>query len=114
MEVSALLREQEEGREDLSDEVSALLEEARELRGDINQAAAGARGAGAIESSSTRPTADQLWQLDQAWEKVPPLIERLNEIVTGEMPAIYRQLNELGIRPDPGEAVTMPMRRRGG
>ncbi|MYI23784.1 MAG: glycosyl hydrolase [Gammaproteobacteria bacterium] len=114
MEVTALLREQEEGREDLSDEVSALLEEARELRGDINQAAAGARGAGAIESSSTRPTADQLWQLDQAWEKVPPLIERLNEIVTGEMPALYRRLDELGIRPDPGEAVTMPMRRRGG
>ena len=113
MEVSALLREREESPEDLSDEVSALLEEARELRGDINQAAAGARGANAIESSSTRPTADQLWQLDQAWEKVPPLIERLNEIVTGEMPALYRRLDEQGIRPDPGDAVTMPVRRRG-
>ncbi len=114
MEVSALLREQDEAPEDLSEDVSGLLEEARELRDDINQAAAGARGAGAIESSSTRPTADQLWQLDQAWEKVPPLIERLNEIVTDEMSALYRRLDEQGIRPDPGEAVTMPVRRRGG
>ena len=90
MEVSALLREQEETPEELSEEVSGLLEETRELGRDINQAAAGARGANAIGSSSTRPTADQLWQLDQAWEKVPPLIERLNEIVADEMPALYR------------------------
>ena len=114
LEVSSLLREQEEAPEDLSEEASGLLEEARELGRDLNQAAAGARGAGAIESSSTRPTADQLWQLDQAWEKVPPLIERLNEIVTDEMPALYRRLDEQGIRPDPGEAVTVPVRRRGG
>ncbi len=113
MEVSSLLREQEETPEELSEEVSGLLEEARELGRDINQAAAGARGAGAIESSSTRPTADQLWQLDRAWERVPPLIERLNEIVADEMPALYRQLDERGIRPDPGEAVTMPVRRGG-
>ena len=113
MEVSALLREQEETPEELSEEVSGLLEEARELGRDINQAAAGARGANAIGSSSTRPTADQLWQLDQAWEKVPPLIERLNEIVADEMPALYRQLDEQGIRPDPGETVTMPVRRGG-
>ena len=114
MEVSALLREREEAPEALNEEVSALLEEARELGREVNQAAAGARGANAMESSSTRPTADQLWQLDQAWEKVPPLIERLNEIVADEMPALYRQLDEQGIRPDPGEAVTMPVRRRGG
>ena len=113
MEVSALLREQEETPEELSEEVSGLLEEARDLGREINQAAAGARGANAIGSSSTRPTADQLWQLDQAWEKVPPLIERLNEIVADEMPALYRQLDERGIRPDPGETVTMPVRRRG-
>ncbi len=113
MEVSGLLREQDPAPAELQEEVSGLLEEARELGREINQAAAGARGAGAIESSSTRPTADQLWQLDQAWEKVPPLIERLNEIVTDEMPGLYRQLDEQGIRPDPGEAVTMPVRRRG-
>ncbi len=113
MEVSALLREQESAPEALSEEVSGLLEEARELGRDINQAAAGVRGANAIGSSSTRPTADQLWQLDQSWEKVPPLIERLNEVVTDEMPTLYRQLDEQGIRPDPGEPVTMPMRRRG-
>ncbi len=114
MEVGALLREQDEVPEALSDEVSDLLEEVRELGRDINQAAAGARAAGAIESSSTRPTADQLWRLDQSWERVPPLVERLNEILTGSMPSIYRRLDERGIRPDPGEAVTVPVRRRGG
>ena len=113
MEVSALLREREAAPETLGEEVGDLLDEARELGGDINQAAAGARGATAIEASSTRPTADQLWQLDRAWERVPPLVERLNEIVTEEMPALYRRLDEHGIRPDPGGAITMPERRGG-
>ena len=113
MEVSALLREREAAPETLGEEVGGLLDEARELGGDINQAAAGARGATAIEASSTRPTADQLWQLDRAWERVPPLVERLNEIVTEEMPALYRRLDEHGIRPDPGGPITMPERRGG-
>ncbi len=74
----------------------------------MNRANAGSRGSFSIEGSTTLPTADQLWQLEQAWEKVPPLITQINEIIETKMPALYRQLDEHGIRPDPGEPLAMP------
>ena len=74
----------------------------------MNQASAGSRGSFAVEGSSTRPTADQVWQLEQAWEKAPPLITQINEIIETKMPMLYRQLDEHGIHPDPGETIAMP------
>ncbi len=65
-----------------------------------------------MEGSTTRPTADQLWQIEQAWEQVPDLISRLNAFVTSRVPAFYAQLDENGIRPDPGEVVAVPVRPR--
>ncbi|MGD2218012.1 MAG: hypothetical protein PVJ64_14740, partial [Gemmatimonadales bacterium] len=62
-----------------------------------------------IEGSSRRPTEDQLRQLDEAWDEAPGLIERLNAIIEDELPALYRRLDELGIRPDPGEPVEVPI-----
>jgi len=112
-DVSSLLGETEGAPEDLVAEVDSMKKDVEALGEEINDAAGGARGSFAIEGSTTRPTADQLWQLDQTWEKVPPLIERLNEFVTERMPAINSQLDEHGIRPDPGAAVDVP-RRSGG
>jgi photosystem II stability/assembly factor-like uncharacterized protein len=63
-----------------------------------------------IDASSRRPTEDQLHQLDEAWDTAPGLIERLNAIIEDELPALYRRLDELGIRPDPGEPVEVPTR----
>ena len=63
-----------------------------------------------IEGSSRRPTEDQVCQLDEAWDEVPALIERLNAIIEEEMPALYRRLDELGIRPELGEPVEVPAR----
>ena len=113
MAVSSLLQAQESAPESLTEEVTDLLEETRELGRELNQAAAGARASGAIEGSTTAPTADQLWQLDQAWVEAPGLIEQVNEIVSDRLPSIYRQLDEQGIRPDVGEPVALP-RRPGG
>jgi photosystem II stability/assembly factor-like uncharacterized protein len=109
-DVSALLRGNRAAPQTLADEVSKLREDVRNLSQEINRAGAGARGSFAIEASTTRPTADQLWQLDQAWSKVPDLISRLNAVITDRLPAIYRQLNEHGIRPDPGSPIVLPQR----
>jgi hypothetical protein len=61
-----------------------------------------------IEGSSHRPTEDQLRQLEDAWGEAPELIQQLNAIIEDELPALYRRLDELGIRPDPGEPVEVP------
>jgi hypothetical protein len=110
-DIEALLRDHEVP-ETVTDEVASLKEDLESLREDINDAARGARGAFAIEGSTTAPTADQLWQLEQTWETLPPLLEQLNVVITDRMPALNRQLDEHGVRPDPGEAVDVP--RRGG
>ncbi len=110
-DIEALLRDHEVP-ETVTDEVASLKEDLESLREDIDDAARGARGAFAIEGSTTAPTADQLWQLEQTWETLPPLLEQLNVVITDRMPALNRQLDDHGVRPDPGEAVDLP--RRGG
>ena len=83
----------------------------------INEAMAPLRQAnrlrGAIQGSATRPTTDQIWQIDRAWEIAPELIQRVNTVIQEALPALNRQLNESGVRPDPGTAVPVP-RRSGG
>jgi hypothetical protein len=109
-EVQGLLRDAEDAPESLSEEATAISAALGELNRELNQINRSARGGGSIENSTTRPTADQLWQIEQAWEQVPDLITRVNEIITNRMPAFYAQLDENGIRPDPGEAVAIPVR----
>ena len=94
-----------------------LKEELRTVRGDLTalgqELGAANRTSGirnAIQASSTVPTGDQLWQVEQLWEDVPGLVERVNALVTVRVPALNDRLNELGLRPDPGEAVPLPRR----
>ncbi|MDH4044900.1 MAG: glycosyl hydrolase [Gemmatimonadota bacterium] len=108
-EIRQLLRDQPDVPEAIRTEVQGIGRELREIGPAISQAAGG-RGVGSIESSTTRPTADQLRLVELAWERVPPLIERLNAIITERMPALYRQLDEHGVRPKVGEAVAVPTR----
>jgi len=55
-----------------------------------------------------------LWQVEQAWQEAPAAIERLNAIITNRLPALYGQLDQHGVRPDPGEAIAIPSRPGGG
>jgi photosystem II stability/assembly factor-like uncharacterized protein len=112
-DIQGLLKETESAPEELIEEVNALREQVRELNSKMGDVRRGSRGSFSIEGSSTRPTADQLWQLEQAWEQAPGLIEQVNQIVTERMPEIYAQLDEHGIRPDPGKAVEVPVRPGG-
>jgi hypothetical protein len=65
-----------------------------------------------MEASAAPPTPDQLQALEAAWERVPALIERVNDLVTTDVPALHRRLDEERIRPSPGAPVPLP--RRGG
>ncbi len=109
-DVGELIEGHEETPEALAAEVEAFEKDLEELSDDLNDASAGARTAFAIDASTTRPTADQLWQLEEAWTDVPPLIDALHEYITQRMPAVNRQLDEHGIRPDPGAAIEVPRR----
>ena len=100
----------DETSEDLRQEIDDLSADVDSLRREIGNASRGSRAAFSIEGSTTRPTADQLWQIDRSWTELPPLIERLNEYITERIPALNERLNEHNIRPDAGQAVSVPRR----
>lgn len=111
-DVRQLLRQAGNVPESISQEVQSLQSEVRDLRQELQSAGQGAGAAFSIEGWTGRPTADQLWQIEQSWDQLPGVIEKINEVITTKMPALYDQLNQHGIRPDPGEAVSVPVRRR--
>jgi photosystem II stability/assembly factor-like uncharacterized protein len=112
-DIQALIKEHEGAPEALSEDAKLLSERLDTLSRELSQAGRNARVSNAIEGSTTRPTADQLWQIDRAWENVPGLIEQINEIVGNSLPALYRACDENGIRPDPGKPIEVP-RKPGG
>ena len=99
--------------EEVTQAVDEVRDEVRELGRDLNRGQSGARSIGSVEGSTSRPSADQEWQLEQAWEALPDLITRINTLITERIPEINTLLNEHGIRPDPGEPLKVP-RRSGG
>ncbi len=112
-DVKSLLAANDDAPQAIETEVEEMLEELEELSdelGDVRGNARAGQSAGAVYSA---PTADQVWQLEQAWQDAPGVIERINEIVSSRMPALNRQLDEASLRPDPGETVPVP-RRPGG
>ena len=99
--------------ESVSAQADSLRDEVRQLQQELQRAAAGTGTAFAIDAWTMRPTADQLWQIEQSWEQLPGVIEKINEVVETKMPALYDALNQHGIRPDPGKPVAVPTRRGG-
>ena len=86
-EIRALVEGHDGAPESLLEEISELQDRVRDLGQELNSAGGGrGGGGGSVESSYTAPTADQLWQIEQSWEKVPPLIGQLNQIHHGRDP----------------------------
>jgi len=96
----------------LSEELDSIRAEIDAISEGLQEARRWAGVASAIQGSSTLPTDDQLWQIDAAWGAVPPLIERLNGLITTRIPTFNAGLDAEGVRPDPGPAVTVPRRSR--
>jgi photosystem II stability/assembly factor-like uncharacterized protein len=112
-DIDELLDEASEAPEQIAAEMDALREHVTDLDDDLDDLGAGSLQF-RIEGSTTRPSEDVLQLLDDAWEGIGPVIERINEVVTERMPALYRMLNDAGVRADPGEPVAIPARRGGG
>ena len=112
-EADGVIEDLEGVPESITDELSAMQDELRAINSGLGEARSNAGVSGAIQGSSTVPTEDQLWQIEAAWEAVPGLIERLNQLIMNRIPAFNASLDAEGIRPDPGVAIDVP-RRRGG
>jgi len=108
----ALLEEQPSVPELLTEEAAAIREEVGAIQAGLREARGWTSVATGIQGSSTVPTEDQLWQIDAAWGSVPSLVERLNALLTDRVPALNASMDAEGVRPDPGEAVVVPRRRR--
>ena len=102
------LGDAEEAPEDLAEEIEAVREALQELMGDLGDAGGGSNVYGQIERTTTPPTADQLWRIEQSWERLPAVIERVNEMVTERVPALLARVYPEGLRPEALEAVAVP------
>ena len=111
-EAEALLDDFEAASDALRAELEEVTDELSSIQSDLGTARGNAGVANAIQVSSTVPTEDQLWQIDQAWEAMPEVVSRLNALITSRVPALNAMLDSEGVRPDPGQAITVP--RRGG
>ncbi|MGY8779061.1 MAG: VPS10 domain-containing protein [Longimicrobiales bacterium] len=109
-EAESLLEEYEGGSEALTETLVEIQEELEAVRTGLDEARAWAGVGGAIQGSSTLPTEDQLWQVDAAWQAVPPLVERFNVLIEISVPAFNGALDAEGVRPDPGTPLTVPVR----
>ena len=107
-----LLDEVSPESEDLKTEIERLLGEVDQVDNDLGESGRGANLVGQIEGVTGAPTADQLLQIEESWDEIPALIDRLNTLITAEVPALYARLDDAGIRPNPGSAIEMPRRRR--
>jgi len=99
-----------------SEELATMAEEAstsvEEVRGSLQGERRVLFSAFGLERSHTRPTGDQIWSIDQARDRLPDMIDQINEIIMTAVPALWDKMNEEGLRPDPGEPVTLPGWRR--
>ncbi len=98
--------------EGASEDLSSMAEEVGGEVADIRQALQGMRrllfAAFAAERVSARPTEDQIYSIDRARRRLPPLIEQLNAVIGARLPALYARMNEEGIRANPGELIAVP------
>jgi photosystem II stability/assembly factor-like uncharacterized protein len=107
-----LLKDAENAPDALKAEADSLSQALDDVDDDVNGASRTAlRLFFTIERATMRPSADQLWQVDEVWEDATEAIEELNALITGRIPAFHQRLNAEGIRPDTGQAVALPSRR---
>ena len=108
VDIEQMLRETDEEFEDLNREAEEIGDELEGIDRDLSALPLGSTQA--LESSTTRPTEDQLQEVERLWADTPGVIERINQLISGQMPAFYRRLDNEGIRTDPGEAIIIPRR----
>ncbi len=106
--IDALIEDAEDPPDGIAEEMEGVREALEHAQDSVTEARRNARVARAIEGSSTRPTQDQLWQVDHAWEIMGKAVARLNELIGARLPALYAMIYAEGIQPDPGPPIAMP------
>ncbi|MCG8466820.1 MAG: hypothetical protein MJB57_01225, partial [Gemmatimonadetes bacterium] len=92
----------------LAEELEAIEKELEGIDDELGDARRDARVANAMQGSSTVPTEDHLWQVDNAWEVAGAAIERLNALIATRVPAVTAQLYAQAVRPDLGDSIELP------
>ena len=108
-----LIEGADESPEELAEELAALEEELDAIRDELDTARGYTGVASAIQGSSTLPTEDHLWQVEQAWEVVPNILDRLNALVLTRVPALNERLYADPVLPTLGETIDLPVRPTG-
>ena len=108
-----LIEGADEAPEGLEEELDAIEEELEEIREKLGEARGNAGVANAIQGSSTVPTDDHLWQVDEVWNVMPEVLDRLNVLIETRLPALNAQLYADAVRPPAGEPIAMPERPGG-
>ena len=110
-DVGDLISEHDELPETLTAELDAIEDDLSAIQSELRTIRNNAGIADDIQASSTLPTSDQFWQVDEAWDAMPHLLEQLNELILNRLPAFYTMLDSAGVRPRPGDAIALPSRR---
>ena len=111
-EIRDLLSAAEDAPETLEAEADSIGEALDAVEEDLDDVSPN-RMRGAIEGSTTRPTDDQLWQIDRAWEHVPAAMKSLNTVTAQRIPALRRRLDDEGLGEKPPEPLKIPTRPGG-
>ena len=94
--------------EGVGEEVDSIRAALAAVEDELGEADDHAGVAGAMQASSTRPTEDQIWQVERAWEVFHELLAPLNELITSRVPALNARLYAEGVRPKVGGVVRGP------
>jgi len=98
----------DEARAPLDEAVDAFAERLGDVEDDLEEANRLGTALFGIALSSLRPTSDQMWAIERTWAAAPPVLERVNALLTDELPALEARLNAAGVRPRLGEPVEIP------
>jgi chromosome segregation ATPase len=98
--------------ESFVNELEGIREELDDLERELRRLGPAGRSR-QIEASTTRPTEDQLQNVERAWKDIPEVIGRLNALILVRIPRFYGKLHDERFPADPGDYLEVP-RRRGG
>jgi len=98
----------DETRTSLDEAVGAFTERLEEVEEDLDDANLLGNALFGVALSNQRPTADQAWAIDRTWAEAPPVLERVNALLTDDLPALEERLRDAGVRPKLGEPIEIP------
>ncbi|SVC60102.1 uncharacterized protein METZ01_LOCUS312956, partial [marine metagenome] len=107
-DVETLLESSSEVTEDLENLVEELKGNLDGANEDLSRLNRISRLLSSIEGSATVPTADQLYQIEEGMDDLIEVIMTMNELIAEGMPNLNSELDQLGIRPDPGSLIEIP------